>query len=92
MENVQMVTIPLSWLIAAGSGFVVLVSAIAATVIWMYSTFITRVEAGKIETAVQQMIELFKEVFDEKFKAIHERLDEIKPRRLKVVKGKERTN
>lgn len=68
-------TFTLGELIAWLVGICTLFGAIAGAVIWMYSTFITRVEGAKIESAVQSILELFKQVLDEKLGRLHARLD-----------------
>lgn len=77
-------TFSLGQVIALVGGLLAIFGGIAGTVIWLYSTFITRVEAQKLEAAVQGFILAFKEVLNEQIKTIHKRLDadrRRKPRR-----------
>lgn len=57
------VQIPLSYFIAGLTIF----GMIAGSVIWLYATFITRTEAAKMEQTMDRLILAFKEVFNERF-------------------------
>lgn len=78
-------TFSLGELIAWVVGIASLFGAVAGVVVWMYSTFITRVEGAKIESAVQSILELFKQVLDEKLGRLHARLDGMKVKKRRKI-------
>jgi hypothetical protein len=73
----ETITIPISYLITAAS---VLVS-VCGVIVWLYSTFITRTEAAKIEGSVDRIIEALKEALKEKMHGFDHRLKAIEKKR-----------
>jgi hypothetical protein len=73
----ETITVPISYLVAATSTFVTICGAI----VWLYSTFITRTEAAKIEQSVDRIIEALKEALREKLHGIEDRMKALEKKK-----------
>jgi len=56
-------------------GVVTFIGGIAATIVWAYSTFITRTEAAKMEHAVDRIIAAFKTPIYDRLDKFENKLD-----------------
>ena len=68
-------TFTLGDMIAFGIGIFTILGGICGTVIWLYSTFITRTEAAKMEQAVDRIIASFKQPIYDKLDKFELKLD-----------------
>ena len=58
-------------------GLVAFIGGIAGTIIWAYSTFITRTEAEKMEKAVDRIIAEFRKPINEQLAKFEKKMDEF---------------
>ena len=70
-------TFTLGDMIALGVALFTVIGGIAGTIIWAYSTFITRHEAEKMERAVDRIIAEFRKPINTQLEKFEKKMDEF---------------